>query len=87
MYQLDPDSGESTGILCIPNSQAYGCTADTNDPAHAYPFNSSTITVNIEGTEADNRYLRDVIAQEMSPSSFLQPALDAQAIAARTYAY
>ncbi|MEZ4712196.1 MAG: SpoIID/LytB domain-containing protein [Caldilineaceae bacterium] len=35
----------------------------------------------------DYVYLKDVIAQEMSPSSFLQPALDAQAIAARTYAY
>jgi len=88
MYHLNADGSIATGdIQCTTDDQSYGCTAVENNANYAYPFDSSTITVDIEGTEANNRYLRDVIAQEMSPSLFLQPALNAQAIAARTYAY
>lgn len=98
MYRLNSGNGSivtdpKTGkpIPCTEDrdeiAQSYGCTAITNDDTYAYPFDSSTITVTIEGTAANNRYLRDVIAQEMSPTSFLPSALGAQAIAARTYAY
>lgn len=88
MYQLTTGGAiADPPILCSKGSRTYGCTADISNPNRAYPFDSSTITVTIEGTAANNRYLRDVIAQEMSPTSFLPPALAAQAIAARTYAY
>jgi hypothetical protein len=86
---IDPATGKP--ILCTKDrdeiAQSYGCTAITNNDTYAYPFDSSTITVSIEGAAANDRCLRDVIAQEMSPSSFLPAALAAQAMAARTYAY
>lgn len=88
MYQLD-DAGSAAPdyIPCTPGSLINGCTADPGNTDRAYPFASSTITVTIDGTAADDRYLRDVVAQEMSPSTHLPVAVEAQAIAARTYAY
>ncbi len=95
MYSLtEPGGGMlEPPVPCTKDDRSYGCTAVKDDDTYAYPFNDSTITISIEETDGpDNNvygyaYLKDVIAQEMSPSSFLQPALDAQAIAARTYAY
>ncbi|MEZ4664757.1 MAG: SpoIID/LytB domain-containing protein [Caldilineaceae bacterium] len=94
MFQLDVN-GNRIVSCSSNNANLYGCTSFCTDicgyaepiPGRNYPFGSSTITVNIEGTEANNRYLRDVVAQEMSPSVFPQTALNSQAIAARTYAY
>jgi hypothetical protein len=52
-----------------------------------YPFSTDTATVAIEGTAANDRYLRDVIPQETGPAAYHETAIRAQAIAARTYAY
>lgn len=57
-----------------------------------YPFSTNQVTVSIDGTATYNgytynRYLRDVVAQETNPEAFHAKAVDAQAIAARTYAY
>lgn len=57
-----------------------------------YPFSTNQVTVSIDGTDTYNgytynRYLRDVVAQETNPEAFHAKAVDAQAIAARTYAY
>ena len=68
MYQLD-DAGSAAPdyIPCTPGSLINGCTADPGNTDRAYPFASSTITVTIDGTAADDRYLRDVVAQEDEP--------------------
>lgn len=81
MYRLLID-GSSTGILCSPNDTSYGCTAFVGDPSHAYPYGSSNpVTIPIE-----TDYLLDVVPQELPP--YYHPtALQAQAIAARSYAY
>ncbi|MCL4858602.1 MAG: hypothetical protein KJZ93_04320 [Caldilineaceae bacterium] len=52
-----------------------------------YPFATNPATVKIDGTAPEDRYLLDVVPQEMSPGTHLLPALQAQAIAARTYAF
>lgn len=88
MYRLDRDTGQKIfpDKLCESQDPNYGCTADSN--LGTYPFgNVTTITVQIEGTAVNNRYLRDVVAQEMSPANFEPSAIRAQVIAARTYAY
>lgn len=78
------DSG-AIGGLCINGDVRTGCTAIKSLP---YPFGSTNpVTVLIEGTATNNRYLRDVVTGEMSVGAFHQNALNAQAIAARTYAY
>jgi len=80
MYQLDPDDGDNTYIPCSFGNAEFGCTAD---PDHPYPYTSNRITVPIE-----TDYLLDVVPCEMDPYNFPNlPALQAQAIAARTYAY
>ena len=97
MFALNPDTG---GILypynldlsqCTtdpnPRDLRYGCTALPNNASLAYPFTTNPVTVQIEGTAVNNRYLRDVVPQEMSPAAYHTTALQAQAIAARTYAY
>jgi len=88
MYRLRNDNGQkvSPDKLCEPQDPNYGCTADSN--LGTYPFgNITTVTVQIEGTAVNNRYLRDVVAQEMSPGIFEPSAIRAQVVAARTYAY
>jgi hypothetical protein len=74
----------------------WGCTAYCTDflpspcstgGTAGYPFSTATATVAIEGTAANNRYLRDVIPQETGPAAYHETAIRAQAIAARTYAY
>src|SRR6266540_1590671 len=53
MYQLEQDTGESTGTPCTKDEPAiarsYGCTAITDDPNYAYPFDTSEITIGREG--------------------------------------
>jgi len=60
--------------------------------AWVYPFTSSQVTVEIDGSAAYNgatynRYLRDVVPQETHPEAFAAQAVTALAIAARTFAY
>ncbi|PKO19558.1 MAG: hypothetical protein CVU38_21555, partial [Chloroflexi bacterium HGW-Chloroflexi-1] len=45
------------------------------------------MTVEIESTAVNNRYLRDVVPQEMGPAAYHPTAIQAQAIAARSFAY
>lgn len=88
MYRLN-QNGSSTGTPCRTGNPAYGCTAypGTGDPNLAYPFLTSTVTLSIEGTAVNNRYLRDVLVKEIVVSAFHPTAIRAQAIAARTYIY
>jgi peptidoglycan hydrolase-like amidase len=59
---------------------AYGCTWASDGP---YPYTSNPVTLNIEGD-----YLLDVMPRESNPEEgFLLPALKAQAVAARSYAF
>lgn len=96
---IDPDTNRP--VPCVKDdpiiAQSYGCTAITDDPTYAYPFDTSTITIGIDGTGGpDNArypypYLWDVVPQEldMNGSQGNKPlsAVAAQAIAARTYIY
>ena len=90
MYELF-SSGASTGKLCSPannNLTQWGCTATSS--LGLYPWSDpyqNPVTVQIEGTAVDNRYLRDVVPQEMGPAAYHPTAIGAQAIAARTFAY
>ena len=99
MYQLT-EKGGNTGIPCNRGDLSFGCTAEGDDPEYAYPFDSSTITISIDGTNgpdndsADYRfsYIQDVVPQEIdivTSSRGNKPvaALRAQAIASRTYIY
>lgn len=87
MYRLAANGAfPDPAVRCVANDPAYGCTINSN--LGLYPFGSvNPVTVQIEGISVNNRYLRDVVAQEMSPSLFDPVAIRAQAIAARTYAY
>lgn len=86
MYRLDSGGNiQSPPTLCTENSTAYGCTADS--VLGGYPFATNPVTVQIEGTAVNDRYLRDVVPQEMGPAAYHPTAIQAQAIAARTYAY
>ena len=71
MYRLDrARGGARTNVLCTKNDpiikKSYGCTAIEGNDNYAYPFNSSTITIGIDGTQGvDNAqysypYLWDV---------------------------
>ncbi len=90
MYALD----ESGAILngndlawsrCKTNDNRFGCT--NPDSGLQYPFIANPVTVLIEGTDVDNRYLRDVVSKELIVPVFHQTAVRAQAIASRTYLY
>jgi len=84
MYRLYEYDGSLYVPLtpCTSGNQTYGCTAIPNNPTYAYPYTTNPVTVSIE-----NDYLLDVVPQEMSPGMFHPTAIQAQAIAARTYAY
>jgi hypothetical protein len=81
-------------VPCTKGDLSYGCTSDSAKP---YPFDTSTITIGIDGTDGpdnaqyDYPYLWDVVPQEldMNGSQGNKPlsAVTAQAIAARTYIY
>ncbi|MBK7201924.1 SpoIID/LytB domain-containing protein [Candidatus Amarolinea dominans] len=82
MYRLFSGGG-STGILCSSNDTSYGCTAFVGDSGHAYPYGTNNpITIPIE-----TDYLLDVVPSEVSVEAFHPTAIQAQAIAARSYAY
>jgi hypothetical protein len=103
MYRLTSDGSilkdENTNqpIPCKKDDTFYGCTTITDNATYAYPFDTSTITIGIDGRGGpDNAryaypYLWDVIPQEldMNGSQGNKPlaAVAAQAIAARTYIY
>lgn len=80
-------SGDQRRCSISPRDLRFGCTAFPNDSSRAYPFNSNPVTVQIEGTTVENRYLRDVLPKEISVAAFHSTAIRTQAIAARTYAY
>jgi len=69
--------------LCSSNDTSYGCTAFIGDSSRAYPYGSNN-PVNIP-IETD--YLLDVVPKEVSVAAFHLTAIQAQAIAARSYAY
>ncbi len=79
MYRLRGDGGiQPPPTLCSSGDTAYGCTAISSQ---AYPYGTNPATVPIE-----TDYLLDVVPQELPP--YYQPiAVQAQAIAARSYAY
>lgn len=82
MYRLFGGGG-STGILCSSNDTSYGCTAFVGDSSHAYPYGfNNPVTIPIE-----TDYLLDVVPKEVSPEAFHPTAIQAHAIAARSYAY
>jgi len=82
MYRLF-SGGASTGILCVSNDTSYGCTAFVGDSSHAYPYGTANpVTIPIE-----TDYLLDVVPSEISVEAFHPTAIQAQAIAARSYAY
>jgi hypothetical protein len=86
MYALD-GSGAPLTTTCTQFPNAFGCTdygrVNNNEPvANPYPYTTNTPTVNF-----DTDYLLDVVTGEMNPSESPQTAVQAQAIAARTYSY
>jgi hypothetical protein len=79
MFELNTN-GSATVFPCLSGNTNYGCTAFVNDPTHAYPYSTSKPNVSIE-----TDYLLDVVAQEMSPDPYGEPAaLHAQAVASRS---
>ena len=107
MHELNSD-GSARITRCTAGSTKWGCTAycDNNDnngdlwnscspeTTKSYPFNIPTVTVSIEGNSSEpyNRYLRDVVPEEIairkaSQGNVSLSSMKAQAIAARTYAY
>jgi len=81
MYQLAND-GSSTDRLCSPannNLNLHGCS---DDRMHDYPYKSSVVEVDIE-----KDYLLDVVPRESDPAEIHPTAVQAQAVAARSYAY
>jgi len=78
MFRLEQD-GTNTYVPCSFRDTAFGCTADSNYP---YPHATNIATVPIE-----TDYLLDVVPQETPPDDYHSTAVQAEAIAARTYAY
>jgi len=84
------NSGASLGLDCAPGNTEYGCTAYCDNYPYSYcqgnvagyPYASAWPTISY-----DHDYLLDVLAQEASPALFDQLALNAQAIASRSYAW
>lgn len=77
--------------LCSSNDTYYGCTAFCDDYSSpicershriGYPYSQNPITIPIESD-----YLLDVVPKEISVEAFHPTAIQAQAIAARSYAY
>ncbi len=98
MYRLNAVGGKyQPEYQCQNGDKVWGCSAYCSDVPNqctnpslgaGYPFAGSTVSVEIDGTAAANRYLRDVVPAEMGPMALYDStALQAQAIAARTYAY
>jgi hypothetical protein len=90
MFKLDKNGG-SLDIDCVPDDTHYGCTAFCSDPDpypcapgpnRPYPYSSDQPAISYQ-----NDYLLDVVAQETGPNSFDELAVNAVAIAARSFAY
>lgn len=83
MFELIYPGGGNTYVLCSPGDTAFGCTAFVSDSSHAYPYGTNNpVTIPIE-----TDYLLDVVPSEVSVEAFHPTAIQAQAIAARSYAY
>jgi hypothetical protein len=82
MFELVYPGGGNTYIPCSSDDTSFGCTAFVGDDNHPYPYGTANpVTIPIE-----TDYLLDVVPQEMG--TYYHPtALQAQAIAARSYAY
>lgn len=79
MFHLSNPHGTNLHVLCAPRDTSYGCSAFA-DIFYPYPTNPATIPI-----ETD--YLLDVVSVESMVSAMHATAMQAQAIAARTYAY
>jgi len=81
-------NGESLGTDCDVGDLNYGCTAFCSNPSlcpspvRPYPYPSAWPDISF-----NRDYLLDVVTQETSPGVFDQTALQAQVIAARSYAW
>lgn len=83
MFELIYPGGGNTYVPCYSNDTSYGCTAFVGDSSHAYPYGSNNpVTIPIE-----TDYLLDVVPSEVIVEAFHPTAIQAQAIAARSYAY
>jgi hypothetical protein len=89
MRRLRSSDGASLGVDCTTGDQSYGCTAFCEgvpdkcaSPVRPYPYASAWPNISF-----DKDYLLDVVGQEASPGLFDPVALQAQAIAARSYAW
>lgn len=92
MRRLNPDGAALGETNCNPGDTHYGCTAfcdDYGDPSYpccgpvtSYPYGSAYPALSYQ-----NDYLLDVVAQETGPNEFAAIAVNAEAIAARSYAY
>lgn len=82
MYRLTGAGGiQPPPTLCSLGDASFGCTAFAGDSNYAYPYSTNPVVIPIE-----TDYLLDVVPQEMG--TYYHPtALQAQAIAARSYAY
>ncbi len=88
MFSLDPVGGGPLAP-CTTGDTNWGCTAFCNNSTQCvsgtskpYPYSSSDITIPIE-----SEYLPDVVAHEAMPGVLAAVAVEANAIAARSYTY
>ncbi len=89
MFSLDPVGGGPLAP-CSAGSTSWGCTAFCGSsstpcapgPTKPYPYSSSVPSVSIESD-----YLLDVVAHEAFPSILSTVAVEANAIAARSFTY
>lgn len=89
MYELAPE-GYQLGTACSPANVNWGCTAFCSNfvgtcisgPTKPYPYSSSSPSVSIESD-----YLLDVVSHEAFPSILSAVAVEANAIAARSFTY
>lgn len=76
VYELNSD-GESTGVLCLPGSKRWGCTAYCTDipgkcnisRQEGYPYTNGTIATPIQ-----TYCLLKTLSQEMSPAKYPEAA-------------
>lgn len=80
VYHLRGDGSiDPSYTLCSSGDTSYGCTAISS---YLYPYSTNPVTIPIE-----TDYLLDVVPSEVSVEAFHPTAIQAQAIAARSYAY
>ncbi len=87
MYELEFPSGRNTFNLCTSGNTQWGCTWFDEDhfppsQVRGYPYDSNPTTRPIE-----TDYLLDVVSRETPPDDYHPTAVQAEAIAGRTYAY